>query len=95
MKIQGAIKRVTERMGDIIEEQAERIVNSSIMERIEEHMIGNDYMPRGTKRYAVKKITIEGDQSDRLCKCPEPIEGSIVNRIQYCAVCQGVMEVIS
>ncbi len=93
MKNVTIMDRVTARMGDMVEELAEKVINSSLMTRIEEKIIGEDYMPKG--RLIVRRVTIEEETSDRLCKCPEPIEGSTVNRIVYCAVCQGVIEVIS
>ena len=85
MSIKTKFKKVCNKLVDRLEDGCERVISSSVLATMEKRLIGGNYMPRGYKPKA----------KDRLCSCPKPVEGAMVDRIQYCGICQGVIEVVA
>ena len=91
MKIKERFEVLTEKLGLKLENGIERIINSHMLKRIEDGIIGDDYMPRGRKE-ATKTIDVEHTEPyDRMCICPMRINGTVFEDKVYCAVCQGLI----
>lgn len=85
MNVKCKLEELSKRISNRLEDGLERIISSSILATMENKIVGGSFMPRGYRE----------KPSDRLCKCPKPEDGTIIDRIVYCAICQGVIRVIS
>ena len=85
MKIQDRFNKISDKLGDRVIDGIERIITSSILATMEKHVIGSSFMPRGYKE----------PLKDRLCECPNPEDGTILDRKVYCAICKGVRRVVA
>lgn len=89
MDIKGRFNILTERLGIKLEEGIERVINSHLLKEMENRVIGDDFMPR-KKKTPIPTIP-KDEHNDRMCNCPTPINGSVVDGIVYCAICQGIL----
>ncbi len=97
MHLKERFNKLCNTIGDKIEEGMERLVNSHTLKVMEDKVIGDDFMARAKKSYPLRPVPRDTHipASERLCLCEPYIEGTVVDGIQYCALCNGVVSLIS